>query len=402
MHYGSDIAARVSKSGKSKQANVNCSRKNHYLAWCNSVGARSAGADPKDIQARNFLLACYAVSLVRGETILSRRLRHATLKGYLKMACTCHTDQGLPSPRTAPTDFVKIVLDAVQKYEKVPNRKEMIHDQMYHHMLRLYKKYVQTDPDSLITSLCEWMFLGRYVGFRREEWCNEKSHEYTRIDDPLWDGPDARSIILEDFTFYDANQAPVRLSAQPWDIPLHDLPPNIAFVELCIRKQKNNDNYQKLIYGRCKKTPLLCPVRAAFRIYCRGRRLGAPTTYPAAIYWDSSNDCHSLITSRQVNTFLRQSAASTFGLNPDGAEVKKWSTHSIRVTAANLLHRAKFSDSYIKNRLRWRSDAFLMYLRNTFYTASDHSKALDLDVTPDLPNDTRPLEDHERVVSLAA
>jgi hypothetical protein len=71
--------------------------------------------------------------------------------------------------RNAPTDFVKIVLDAVQKYEKVPNRKEMIHDQMYHHMLRLYKKYVQTDPDSLITSLCEWMCLGRYVGFRREE-----------------------------------------------------------------------------------------------------------------------------------------------------------------------------------------------------------------------------------------
>jgi hypothetical protein len=103
-----------------------------------------------------------------------------------------------------------------------------------------------------------------------------------------------------------------------------------------------------------------------------------------------------------VNTFLRQSAASTFGLNPDGAEVKKWSTHSICVTAANLLHRAKFSDSYIKNRLRWRSDAFLVYLRNTFYTASDHSKALDLDLTPDLPNDTRPLEDHERVVLLAA
>jgi hypothetical protein len=35
----------------------------------------------------------------------------------------------------------------------------------------------------------------------------------------------------------------------------------------------------------------------------------------------------------------------------------KWSTHSIRVTACNLLHRARYSDTYIKNRLRWKSDA---------------------------------------------
>ena len=35
-------------------------------------------------------------------------------------------------------------------------------------------------------------------------------------------------------------------------------------------------------------------------------------------------------------------------------------SRAFRVTAANLLHRARFSNSYIKNRLRWRSDAFLM------------------------------------------
>ena len=86
-------------------------------------------------------------------------------------------------------------------------------------------------------------------------------------------------------------------------------------------------------------------------------------------------------------------------MKPDDPELNKWSTHSIRVTAANLLHRACFSDSYLQNRLRWRSNAFLEYLRNTVYTAEDHAYALDLDVPPPRRVRLRPLEAHERVMS---
>jgi hypothetical protein len=75
-----------------------------------------------------------------------------------------------------------------------------------------------------------------------------------------------------------------------------------------------------------------------------------------------------------------------------------WSCHSIRVTAANLLHRACFSDSYIKNRLRWRSDTFLMYLHNTFYTADQHTKAITLGLNPPNRNVSRPLEPHESLL----
>ena len=34
------------------------------------------------------------------------------------------------------------------------------------------------------------------------------------------------------------------------------------------------------------------------------------------------------------------------------------------------------SDTYIQPRLRWTSNAFLGYLRNTLYTAAAHTKAL--------------------------
>jgi hypothetical protein len=83
-----------------------------------------------------------------------------------------------------------------------------------------------------------------------------------------------------------------------------------------------------------------------------------------------------------------------------------WSCHSIGVTAANLLHRARFSDSYIKNRVRRRSDTFLMYLRNTFYTADQHTKAITLQHTkaitlgldPPDRNVSRPLEPHKSLL----
>ena len=34
------------------------------------------------------------------------------------------------------------------------------------------------------------------------------------------------------------------------------------------------------------------------------------------------------------------------------------------------------SDTYIQSRLQWTSNAFLVYLRNTLYTAAAHTKAL--------------------------
>ena len=100
--------------------------------------------------------------------------------------------------------------------------------------------------------------------------------------------------------------------------------------------------------------------------------------------------------------FLRQTAHKVFDIPADHKDLLAWSCHSIHVTAANLLHRAKFSDSYIKNRLRWRSDTFLMYLRNTFFTADQHTNAVTLGLNPPVQELARPLEPHESIIRTAA
>ena len=351
----------------------------------------------KHIQARNFVLACYAVSLTTGETLLCKKIRYDTLRGYIRVAVKCHTDLHLPSPRTAKVDYVGVILDAVRKYEKVPNRREMIHDAMYTQLLAMYKTHVKSSPDELLPALIEWLLLARWVGPRKSEWCSDSPTTYKTIDDEYWgDRPNALPFIFEDFTFTDSAGREVVISDSLAMDAHAPIPSNIAYLKLMVRKQKNDDNYQQLTYARTYNDPRLCPVSAAFRIVCRGRRLRLPRTHPAAVYYSAKHDSFRLITGDDTNKLLRKVAQQVYNLPKNSKDLKLWSTHSLRVTACNLLHRAKFSDSAIKNRLRWKSDSFMMYLRNTFYTADEHAKALDLGIFPNR-HEQRSLEDHELI-----
>ena len=57
-------------------------------------------------------------------------------------------------------------------------------------------------------------------------------------------------------------------------------------------------------------------------------------------------------------------------------ELRLYSTHSLQVTAANLLHEAGKDGSYIKLRCRWKSDCYEIYLRNTAKIRQQHAEAL--------------------------
>jgi hypothetical protein len=80
--------------------------------------------------------------------------------------------------------------------------------------------------------------------------------------------------------------------------------------------------------------------------------------------------------------FLLHFAHKLFNIPVGHNDLLAWSCHSTCVTAANVLHHARFSDSYTKNHLRWCSNTFLRYLHNTFNTANQHTKAITLGLPP--------------------
>ncbi|KAL3779516.1 hypothetical protein HJC23_011152 [Cyclotella cryptica] len=321
-------------------------RKNHFLSWCSRIGLPDPCCPSSTLQARNFILACYVVSLIRGETIKGDGffIRHSTLMGYVAQATRCHTDRRLPSPRLGvPIDYVALMTDAsAARTALLP--------------------LSATGSSSAVTPAAA-----------KSEWCNDHHTTYSKIKDPLWSGPDAVSFIAEDFSFYDAD-----------GIRLHAV------------------SALSLDQGKCTSNTVLCPVAAMLRIAQRAKRLDLPALRPVAVYAHGKPTSRRQITGHAVTSFLRSVAQQVYKLPSTSPQLKLWSPHSIRVTAANLLHRARFSDSFIKNRLRWKSDSFLMYLRNTFYTADQHSKALSLDITPPTLADLRPLEPHEDVLTAIA
>jgi len=86
--------------------------------------------------------------------------------GYIRCALQLHRDCNLPNPQGAPVNYISLMTDAVCKWELVPNRREVIHDAMFRHLLTTSSSYHR---DSLHTAATDWSLLGWYTGFRKSE-----------------------------------------------------------------------------------------------------------------------------------------------------------------------------------------------------------------------------------------
>ena len=318
-------------------------------------------------ETRNFVLACYAVSLIKGHTLLGKPVRLATVQHYLKGAYALFTKRNKSLEiKITSTDHIKIITDSLQRYERVKRRRNMITDGMTRWLSRQAKSH---HKDSDFSAIVDWVILGRYAGFRKSEWCQSTLDEYERINE--WPGKPALAFIRSDFEFLAKDE---RFLSEEEVLKSPHL---IHFVKITFRKQKNKQNGESVTFARDEAHPNYCPVIAALRIHARAIRLKIPDHVPIGMF-KGKDGTRQFITDSLVAKYLRQSASAVLNIKKGDDYLSLWSTHSIRVTAANLLHRARFSDSFIQKRLRWRSNSFLDYLRDTTYAADQHSKHLSI------------------------
>ena len=87
-----------------------------------------------NIQVHNYLVVCFAVSLVREETIQGHNIKFKTIQNNVRVANKHHEDRKLLSPYAAQVDYISIVLIAVKNYEKQPSHRDMIYDENIHYM----------------------------------------------------------------------------------------------------------------------------------------------------------------------------------------------------------------------------------------------------------------------------
>jgi hypothetical protein len=87
---------------------------------------------------------------------------------------------------------------------------------------------------------------------------------------------------------------------------------------------------------------------------------------PMALYSDPLSTTTKLINSTNIEALMRRVAYPVYNLSPkrDKKELQRWSAHSLRVGVCVILHFMAFTETQIKWLLPWRSNAFMVYLRN--------------------------------------
>ena len=128
------------------------------------------------------------------------------------------------------------------------------------------------------------------------------------------------------------------------------------------------NNGETKLFERAKDVRL-CPVLAALRIVLRFERLGDDD----GVLGISRSE---YLTTDVVTRILCVAAAEVLGDTATPEDISVYTLHSIRICVCVLLHEQGHSGVFIKDRLRWRSDTYLDYLRDTPRPARQHAASL--------------------------
>ena len=319
---------------------------------------------------KNFIMACYTVSLTSNETIYCKTIRASTVNLYVSDASKLAIFANQPDPTknqlNQKSSYITNVVNEHRRWESMPNRREPLTYAMVDYACSLLPPSPPSDAAALDEAITDWFILGMQTGMRKSEWCQDR-HLLRKTGQviPNRDGSSS-AFIIEDFTFESATG--VRC-----DNSRHNHITNASAVRIRWRFQKNGNNGEILTYAANFTNPTRCPVRAALRIRARAIRLGVPPDTPIAVF-ENTAGFSQFIDDFHVTFKLQQLAKAVYNITKS-EDLARFSTHSIRVGACVLLHETSQTPDFIKARLRWRSDAYLMYLRNTPKLAMLHNEA---------------------------
>ena len=321
----------------------------------------------------------YGNYLLTGHTIHSKSIKADTAQKYLLAAATFlanfDTVPGRDGRKSHRTDKglcneIGVVMKEARRYESVPNRKEAFTLAMQQ---ALRTECKGESPDSLKSALTDWFGAGIHGGFRKNEWCQENKYRKVGTFNKSPSG-DPTAFTLDDIVFQNASGTTISHRNAIANRSA------IMRVTLRWRWQKNGTRMETKGYSRNIHDIKLDTVEAWLNIVERYYRimpknaLGEPsTTLPVAVFKDNKT-VHN-ITDTMVELIMRALAKSVYGITAI-KELNKFTCHSIRVGACCILQAAGASPDYIKKKLRWNSDSWMIYTRDLCILAHQHNEIM--------------------------
>ena len=311
-------------------------------------------------------LAAFAIHLSMGNNVYYKRLKASTIQSYINdVARIPAVYRGLDLRKDNPLDSLmgkdlKAVIDELKRYDDIPNQREPFTPAM---LLYLIAQAKDTSPDSLETTMANWATGGLFAGLRCGEYAQTETHRKNPAHPALNFKDETRAFCINDVRVQDTRGRHYR-GARILEIDVT----SIRSLWIKFRTQKNGKNgVERLFRSRAGSTTKANIVHAFYNIIERFVRLCGPddTTTPLSVYKSAGGDV-CLLTSDEITAHLRAAACAVEKLKPgkDDEDIKRWSSHSLRVGACVFLHANGFSALDIKWILRWESDAYLTYLRN--------------------------------------
>ena len=342
-----------------------------------------------------YQLAMYAIHLATGSSIYLRTLKPATIKQYVYavssfLAYFSGQDFRKDVDRDAAMGSVLgPVYRALDQFDSLPDRREPWTPAMQRRLESHAIPWRTSSPNGVCCTLSDWFALGLCAGFRLSEWAQPASH-----GDPLHpqvkklgNRTYVQALLAQDVRICTiSNQRAVGLATLQHPVE------SIRKVWITFRWQKNRQFGEERMFTRNPTPGGHCFVANMYRVLCRFQTLTTRDSLPQAstplgIYHDIAHGNTRLITSEIIEAVMRNVVSLECGLDPvdDAEALQRWGSHSLRVGACVSLHAMGFSPLDIKWLLRWRSDAFMAYLRNIAILADRHNRALDrLDGMPHL------------------
>ena len=341
--------------------------------------------DEPDLALRGQLqLAMYAVHLATGNSIYCKRIKATTVDNYVLAASTFLAFfTGRDFRKDLPTDssmghLLGPVLKDLRSYESVPNRREP-YDLNMHTLGRSLA--LLSDSKALLPALIDGFEQGLCAGYRLSEWAQpigkfaiDRPQLNHMVSSPLR----TRAIVPCDIRCVTKSGARL-FGAQITSVTLI----SVAKVWVKFRTQKNGQHGEEKLFVPNPDPKGICMVASLYRALTRFAKLRLidgrlhEERTPLSVYHHVATNTVRLVTTTDIEWFMRRLAAQVYHLHPvdDRDAIQKWGTHSLRVGACVVLHAMGFSSLDIQWILRWRSMAFVSYLRNIALLSSRQNLA---------------------------
>jgi len=360
-----------------KAARTIRSRRIHYFIFCYTLNLTDDWTLEHQSQERaNYQLALYATHLATGSTLHCRSLKSSTIASYLldvakfigRFRDVDPRFRSAADTRLAPA--IAKVLEEQKRWETVPNRREPFNLEL--HNLLSQQAIANPDDCCLDAAMANWTLCNLYAGCRGIEWAQTDVNNA-----PLSNYHKNRFGNSYAFTLEDVEC--LTLTNQRINIQ-HALsaPENVGSIKLRFEEQKNGENGEMKLFVRNQNKPHLCFVANFMQILARHNKLSGNPKQPLSIYRTKEGEALN-ITTANVEVSIRSAASKLYNLDPvtNKKELQMWSSHSLRVGACTTLYAMGFHEMEIKHLLRWKSDAFMTYLRNLAVTSRRPNTAIE-------------------------